>query len=183
VTRLLWRRPLGANSCHEPPTHAGRDSQIGLEPRAATMSVEDKLAIQEVIARYSYAYDSRDADAFAQLFVEDGSFAVIVPGESTPKVRRSSRAAIREWAEQRLQERTGRFTSRHYQSGILFDELTPGSALTRTMVLVTHQGVTEVAPRLTVSGIYHDQWRKTHEGWRLVHRTAQLDRDPGLLQR
>ena len=60
------------------------------------MSVEDKLAIQEVIARYSYAYDSRDADAFAQLFVEDGIFEVIVPGESRPTVRLSSRAAIRE---------------------------------------------------------------------------------------
>jgi uncharacterized protein (TIGR02246 family) len=147
------------------------------------MSVEDKLAIQEVIARYSYAYDSRDAAAFAQLFVEDGIFEVIVPGESRPTVRLSSRGAIREWAGQRLQERTGRFTSRHYQSGTLFDELTSGSALTRTMVLVTHQGVTEAAPRLTVSGVYHDQWRKTHEGWRLAHRAAKLDRDPGLSQR
>src|SRR5438093_1161583 len=33
----------------------------------------------------------------------------------------------------------GRFTSRHHQSGLLFDELTSDSALTRTMVLVTHQ--------------------------------------------
>jgi uncharacterized protein (TIGR02246 family) len=65
------------------------------------MSVEDKLAIQEVIARYSYAYDGKDSDAFAQLFVEDGVFEVIVPGKSSPAVRLSSRAAIREWAAQR----------------------------------------------------------------------------------
>jgi hypothetical protein len=153
---------------------------FGLERRAAIMSVEDKLAIQEVIARYSFTYDSGDADAFAQLFVEDGVFEVVAPGESSPTVRLSSRVAIREWAGQRLQARRGRFTSRHYQSGILFDELTLGSALTRTMVLVTHQGVTEVAPRLAVSGVYHDQWHKTQEGWRLAHRAAELDRAPGL---
>jgi hypothetical protein len=38
------------------------------------MSIEDKLALQEVIAQYSYTYDSQDAEGFAQLFVEDGVF-------------------------------------------------------------------------------------------------------------
>jgi len=35
------------------------------------------------IARYSHAYDSKDADAFAQLFVENGIFEVIAR-ESPP---------------------------------------------------------------------------------------------------
>jgi len=143
------------------------------------VSIEDKLAIHEVIARYSYTYDSNDADGFAQLFVEDGVFEIFVAGETSPSVRLRSRKEIREWAAQRLQERRGRFTSRHYQSGILFDELSSDSARTRTMVLVTHQGVTEAAPRPTDSGVYHDRWRRTPEGWRLVHRAAQVDRDPG----
>src|SRR5437867_12246998 len=77
---------------------------------------------------------------------------------------------------------TGRFTSRHYQSGLLFDELTSDSALTRTMVLVTHQGVAEAAPRPIISGVYHDQWRKTHTGWRLAHRAAHVDGDPGFFE-
>jgi SnoaL-like domain len=144
------------------------------------MSVEDTLAIQEMIARYSYAYDGQDADEFAQVFVEDGVFEIFVAGKATPSVRLQSRREIREWAAQRLRERAGRFTSRHYQSGILFDELSAGSARTRTMVLVTHQAVTETAPRLAHSGVYHDQWRKTPAGWRLAHRAAHLDQDPGF---
>lgn len=144
------------------------------------MSIEEKLAIHEMIARYSYAYDGKDAEGFANLFVEDGVFEIFVPGKTGPSVRLQSRREIREWAAQRLQEREGRFTSRHYQSGVLFDELTAQAARTRTMVLVTHQGVTEAAPRPTASGVYHDQWRKTHEGWRLAHRAAHVDRDPGL---
>ena len=51
---------------------------------------------------------------------------------------------------------------------------------TRTMVLVTHQGVTEAAPRPTVSGVYRDRWRKTHTGWRFAHQAAYVDRDPGF---
>lgn len=146
------------------------------------MSIEDKLAIQEIIAQYSYTYDSKDAEGFAQLVVEDSVFEVFVPGKTTALVRLQSRAEIRDWAARRLQERNGRFTSRHYQSGILFDELTSDSALTRTMVLVTHQGVAEAAPRPIVSGVYHDQWRKTHTRWRLAHRAAHVDRDPGVSQ-
>jgi hypothetical protein len=35
------------------------------------MSFEDKLAIQEIIAQYSYTYDAQDADGFAAVFTED----------------------------------------------------------------------------------------------------------------
>jgi uncharacterized protein (TIGR02246 family) len=139
------------------------------------MSLEDKLAIQEVIAQYAYTYDAQDAEGFAALFTEDAVWERFASGATRPEIRLESRAAIRAWAAQRLQERLGRFTSRHHQSGILFDELTSESARTRTMVLVTHQGVTEAAPRPTASGMYHDQWRKTQEGWRFVQRTVRLD--------
>jgi uncharacterized protein (TIGR02246 family) len=143
------------------------------------MSNEDKLAIQEVIARYSYTYDSQDAEGFAQLFVEDGVFEVFVPDKTIAVVRLQSRTAIRAWAAQRLHARRGHFTSRHYQSGTLFDMLTADVARTRTMVLVTHQGRTDAAPRPTLSGVYHDHWRRTPTGWRLVHRAAYVDHDPG----
>lgn len=145
-----------------------------------TMSIEEKLAIHEMIARYSYAYDSEDADGFAEVFVEDGVFEIFVPGKTSPSVRLPSRQEIREWATLRWRGRNGRFTSRHHQSGTLFDELSSDSARTRTMVLVTHQDVTEAAPRPMASGVYLDRWRKTPEGWRLAYRAAHVDRDPGF---
>src|SRR5690242_6123597 len=111
------------------------------------MNVEDKLAIQDVIAQYSYAYDAKDAEAFAQLFVEDGIFEVIVPGESSPRVRLLSRAAIRDWAAQRHQFNAGS-QARHYQSGLLFDELTAETASSRVMLLLTRQGALDAAPVL-----------------------------------
>jgi len=143
------------------------------------MSVEDKLAIQEVIARYSHAYDSKDAEAVGQLFVEDGIFEVIVAGEPSPRVRLLSRVAICDWAKQRHQlNRSSQ--ARHYQSGVLFDELTAETASARTMLLLTRQPASDAAPIVQLTGIYHDKWRKTREGWRLVHRAACIDRDPGF---
>lgn len=143
------------------------------------MNADDKLLIQDVIARYSYSYDGGDADAFAQLFVEDAIFEVIVPTQARPVVRVFSRAAIREWAAQRY-ELTAGTQARHHQSGLLFDELTTDTARTRTMLLLTRQGAPDAAPALQLTGVYYDTWRRTSEGWRLVHRAAHVDRDPGF---
>jgi hypothetical protein len=141
--------------------------------------VDDRLAIHEMIARYSHTYDGRDPDGFAAVFVADAVFEIFLPGHTRPSVRLRSRKAIRAWAAQRLRDRAGRFTSRHYQSGTLFDVLTSASARTRTMLLVTHQEAGEVAPSPTRSGVYHDRWRKTGTGWRLARRAAHLDQAPG----
>ena len=143
------------------------------------MSIEEKLAIHEVIARYSYTYDGLDAEGFAEVFAEDGVFEVFVQGRSRPSVRLQSRTEIREWAAGRLRGRAGRFTSRHHQSGTLFDRLTSDSAVTRTMVLVTHQHAAEATPRLTLSGVYQDQWRKMGQTWQLAHRAAHVDQELG----
>jgi hypothetical protein len=141
--------------------------------------VDDQLAIHEMIARYSHTYDARDPDGFAAVFAEDALLEIFLPGHAYPSIRLRSRKAIREWAARRLRERAGRFTSRHYQSGTLFDVLTSASARTRTMLLVTHQEAGGAAPSPTRSGVYHDRWRKTRTGWRLARRAAHLDQEPG----
>ena len=45
------------------------------------------------------------------------------------------------WAAQRLHERRGRFTSRHYQSGLLFDRLTVESAYKQTPESLRRNGL------------------------------------------
>ena len=84
------------------------------------MSLEDKLAIQEVIAQYSYTYDAQDPEGFAALFTEDAVWELFAAGSTHPLIRLDSRAAIHEWAMKRLRDRRGRLISRHYQSSTLF---------------------------------------------------------------
>ena len=88
------------------------------------MSLEDKMDILAVIARYSYTYDGRDADGFAQLFMAGGIFEVMYSGGSHPELRLASRAAIHAWVVQRHQQVVMGIHDRHYQSGTLFDVLT-----------------------------------------------------------
>lgn len=100
---------------------------------------------------------------------------MLISGISKPQVYLDSREAIRDWVEQNHRGRLDGVNSRHHQTGTVFDELTSTSARTRTMVLVTHQNATDLAPRPTLSGVYTDHWRKTPNGWRLTRRSLQHD--------
>jgi hypothetical protein len=139
------------------------------------MSLADKIAILEVIARYSYTYDGRDADGFAHLFTADGIFEVVYAGGNPPELRLESREAIYAWASQRHQKVVQDIRDRHFQSGTLFDVLTGEHAQTRTMVLITHQGAEDPVPRPVLSGVYHDRWLKTRTGWQMAQRTLHHD--------
>jgi hypothetical protein len=132
-----------------------------------------------MIAWYSYAWDGKDAKTFSELFLPDGVFEVVIPGESAPTVRLTSRAAIHAWASERHRD-TAAAQSRHFQTGILFEAIEPQTARTRTMMLVTRQAPGPTAPDVRLTGVYHDEWRKTPAGWRLACRTARVDRDPGF---
>jgi hypothetical protein len=112
----------------------------------------------------------REAGGFAQLFTEDGIFEVMAAGSSQPELRPESRAAIHAWVVQRQQQVVKGLQDRHYQSGTLFDVLTPEQAQTRTMVLITHQGGSDPTPRPVLSGVYHDRWYKTPSGWQIAQR-------------
>lgn len=137
------------------------------------MSLVEKCAIQEVIAQYSYTWDAKDVEGFANLFVEEAVWEAFRTGETLPHVHLESRTAIREWAAQRHQGPLAGIRTCHHQSGVLFEVLTADRARTRTMLLLTHQEATDAVPRLILSGVYQDEWRKMPEGWRFVHRTLR----------
>jgi SnoaL-like domain len=139
------------------------------------MSRADKLDILEGIARYAYIYDGRDADAFAQLFTAEGVFEVIPSGSSPPELRLESRAVIHAWVVQRHHQVVQGIQDCHFQSGTLFDVLTPETAQTRTMVLITHQGANDPTPRPVLSGVSYDRWHKTPSGWQIAQRTLRHD--------
>ena len=142
----------------------------------AKLSLEDKLAIHEVIARYSYTWDAKDPDGFALLFTEDGVWELVAPGDTIPQIRSESRPAIRTMALEDFQGRLAGVITRHHQTGLVFDALGVDSARTCTMVLVTRQEASDAVPRLSHTGVYDDQWRKTQAGWQFVVRTFRPDR-------
>ena len=136
------------------------------------MDVDDRLAILEMIARYSYAWDEQDAEAYMALFAEDAIFEVDPELPGGPATHAHGREAIGAWARERMAARVVGVQTRHHQTGTLFEELSADEARTRTMLLTTRVGP-NAGPSTT--GVYYDEWRRTPDGWRFARRTLRHD--------
>lgn len=133
------------------------------------MSSEDMLAIQQEIARYSYTFDSGDAEGWAGIFTENGVWEFYPAGAAEPATRLEGHAALREFCTERFEQRRDGLTYYHHQSGVIFDELGVESARTRSMLMLTVQRPGE-APRVYQTGVYQDHWVMTADGWRIKYR-------------
>lgn len=139
------------------------------------MSIADRLAILDAIARYSHTFDNREVDAFAQIFTEDGIFEFIAADASEPELSLPSRADIHAWVTGWYADLDPAIQSRHHQSGTMFLTLTPDRAESATMLLTTAQRLGDAAPHVKMTGVYHDTWRKTADGWKLARRRLRYD--------
>lgn len=138
------------------------------------MNVEDRLDILQRIAEYSYAFDGKDAEGWANLFTEDGVWDTLIRGQDAPVDHHVGRDAIREWAADRHKTIPDTYRSFHHQSGTAFDEFGPNSVHTRTMVMITGHDMSGGNPRVTLTGVYHDEWARTSDGWRIAKRVLVI---------
>ncbi len=136
------------------------------------MNTEDMLAIQQEVARYSYTFDSGDAESWANLFTDDGLWEMYPIGATEPATRLQGHAELRAFAEDRYAGRPENLTSYHHQSGVIFDELTGDTASVRTMLVLTVKPDGEPV-RILMTGVYTDEWLKTSKGWRLKYRVLR----------
>jgi|TARA_B100000959_G_scaffold262765_1_gene301505 uncharacterized protein (TIGR02246 family) len=143
---------------------------------AEDSTIEDKLAIAEMAAQYSYRWDSKDSAGFAKLFTEDGVMERWVAGELVAGSRLDSREAILNYAKTSHEGRLADRQTRHHASGLVFIELSADTALTENMALITHQTAGTAPAFISGSGIYRNSWRKTSEGWRITKRMLFTDR-------
>ncbi len=138
--------------------------------------VRDRLAIAEVVAQYSYQWDSKDAEGFASLFTDDAVMERWASGEFISDSRLEGRQAILIYAKEAHEGRLADRQTRHHMSALVFIELTQDTALTENMVLITHQTEADAAAYINGSGIYRNTWRKTDEGWNIARRVLFTDR-------
>ncbi len=141
-------------------------------------AIEAKLAINEQIAQYSYRWDSKDSDGFANLFTEDGTLERWVRGELVKESLIQGREAIMEYA---IQSHSGRLSdrqTRHHVSNIVFLALDSTSAITEHMALITHQTEESGRAFISGSGIYRIHWKKIDEGWKMSKRKLSTDTPP-----
>ena len=121
----------------------------------------DQLALHELRARYTHDYDGSDLDAFVALFVDDGVLQLGPAGFAHG--HDELRAAL-----------AGPMATAAFACHFTTDELTeftgPDTALGRSRFAV-HYGRT---PDIQGAGTYHDEYRRTPDGWRFVSRVISF---------
>ena len=130
-----------------------------MESEAARLA--DREAIRELRARYSHSYDSRQLDAFVDLFTEDAVLQLgplgLVQGREAIRAALSGPIATADFAV-------------HFTSDEL-TEFTGADSARGTARFAVHYGRT---PNIEGAGTYHDEYRHTRDGWRFVRRTIDF---------
>ena len=142
------------------------------------MNTEDRLDILQKIAEYSYTFDGKDAEGWANLFTGDGVWDMTNADKNTPDTHLAGRDAIYEWARNNHRSRPDGIRSYHHQSGTSFDKLTSCTAQTRTMMIITVHDMSDAnrtkGVQVLLTGIYHDDWVKLSDGWRIKKRVLLI---------
>src|SRR6516162_8079702 len=122
------------------------------------ISSHDRIEIQEkLLYAYAYTYDSKDCVSFSNLFTTD---AVL----ETPAGKRIGRDAILQFCIARQKNVVGDIKTRHNMMNIVFDQLTPRRAETRTYFILTWQKPGDQIPTIQAAGTYRDVIVKSDDG-------------------
>ena len=132
------------------------------------VSIEDRLAINDLFVRYTCALDAGEVETLVDCFTEDG--ALVSPAVG----RHAGRAAIRAFAERFAQFRRNGAQLRHVISNLIVQvDGDRGHATCYLTVFLTRDGKS----RLLAPGLYDCELRKVEGGWRFQNRVVRHDHD------
>ncbi len=130
-----------------------------------SISVSDRIEIQDLISRYSHTWDSKDPKGWSDLFVKGGVWTNYFAGKKNKSL--GSGDEILAFAEE-LQGsfRDRGIVTRHHQTNTLLKKKEDGSIEGETVFSVIWQHHDDPLPKLMHSGVYRDTYVKTDEGWK-----------------
>ena len=141
------------------------------EQREKMISVDTRLAIEYLIAAYSFGYDEMEWDLYSSIWDDDAVLA-------SPLGEQQGREKIVASARQRRENLKAQgIQTRHYQTNTLLTLVDEENIRGRTMLHVAWQRQGEKEPVLKHTGVYIDKYRLTHRGWLLVRRQIKIDHD------
>lgn len=129
--------------------------------------ISDRLEIQDLLARYSYAIDERDWDALDSVFTPE---AVIDYSETGGA--RGSRAQIKAWLPVALE----RFPRYQHMVATTKLELDGDSAKSRSCLFnpMVYRGEDGVEKTFFIGLWYRDTLIRTAHGWRIAERYEEM---------
>lgn len=129
--------------------------------------LEDEKAIRELLSAYCYCVDRADADAFRELFTEDGVW------DRGPWGRVEGRRALHDYMSAAALKKTDKVKTRHLSANEIVT-VTQDTAAARSYVLVMDAAPTP--PVALVIGHYEDQLAKVGGRWRFKSRCLRDSR-------
>ena len=135
-----------------------------------SITVDEKLAVHELLARGSYAYDERNLELLEDCFAPDSSLTMRIAGGDLIGPF-DGREAIMGLMSGSMAQQTD--VRRHVISNIFFDESAPAPTVISFLTLIATENE---ETRLLSTGVYRDTVAADESGrWRIVRRHIELD--------
>jgi 3-phenylpropionate/cinnamic acid dioxygenase small subunit len=125
-------------------------------------AIADRIAIQELTARYNRCFDDQDIGAWVELFVPDGG--IVLPDGVDVVGHRALASLCRS---------TGWGTV-HATTDHMIDVVADEATQTCTLLLARRTR-NPTTSSFSLTGRYHDRLVRTPSGWRFSMRRIQLD--------
>ena len=134
------------------------------------MNTEDKLLIQEMLARAAYSFDERKLDMLEQCFAPGATMRVHITGTGDVGPF-EGREAIMKLMKDTLDAQTD--VRRHVISNFFYEAEEDDTArvVSNLVVFSVEHGKIDVI----ISGVYRDDVTRTEGGWKISHRHLDLD--------
>jgi 3-phenylpropionate/cinnamic acid dioxygenase small subunit len=143
-------------------------------PVNAEILIKDRQEIQDIMSKYAYSWDSKNADEHINLFTDDCIYQTIANGRVISEVTSSSERLIG------FRNRFGKFESngistRHILSSMMLETGLEGQITGETYFYVVWNVEGKAAPIPKFTGIYRDTFSRTVDGWRISRHEVHLD--------
>ncbi|MCK0532925.1 nuclear transport factor 2 family protein [Sphingobium agri] len=136
------------------------------------ITLEDKIAIQELIARFTRCSDYGDWEGLATVYTPD----VEVEMEGL-QIRYTGVEAQVEHAKESDRQAEGK--NRHFNFNMIVSEK-DGAVYAEYAFMNVNAGKAPMDAKIVVSGRQRDTVVKTGEGWKIAHRFIQFDQSFSL---
>ncbi len=147
------------NSSEQKEQISSKNDQI-----SSTITVADKIIIQELIAKHNIALDNKNIDEWTDTWTDDGVW-------STPFGEAKGKTELKNM----INQVTNEFASgkRHLSTNIIIEDAPNNMASAQSYLIVTEAKKT---PEVVASGTYIDTLKKDANGkWKFLQRRLEID--------
>ena len=147
------------NSSEQKEQISSKNDQI-----SSTITVADKIIIQELIAKHNIALDNKNIDEWTDTWTDDGVW-------STPFGEAKGKTELKNM----INQVTNEFASgkRHLSTNIIIEDAPNNTASAQSYLIVTEAKKT---PEVVASGTYIDTLKKDANGkWKFLQRRLEID--------